>query len=169
MNCKKTQENLEAFLEGECLRQVRKELKAHLRNCPHCRESWQETKELKRLLRSLPQERCPSSVKKKVWAKTIGAKKRFWGLPSFGWKAILGLASGALVIFLLIGIHLHHRSISTYSPSQITKAQEGVKLALAYYQHAIQLSTDIIEREMIPPLRNGFNKIFKTFEKRRNL
>jgi predicted anti-sigma-YlaC factor YlaD len=169
MNCKETQENLEAFLDGECPRRVRKEIKAHLRNCPHCRESWQEAVDLKRLLHSLPPERCPSSVKKKVWPEIVGEKKRFWGSPSLGWRAILGSTLGVLVISLLIGLHLHHRPSPTYSREEIAKGQAGIELALAYYQHATQLSTDIIERETIPPLRNGLNKVFKTFEKRRNL
>jgi len=169
MNCKETQENLEAFLDGECPRQVRKEIKAHLRNCPLCRENWQEAVELRGLLHSLPLERCPSSVTDNVWVEIVGKKKRFWGLPSLDWRAIMGLASGILVISLLIGLHLHHRPSPTYSSDQIARGKAGTELALAYYQHAIQLSTDIIEREMIPPLRNGLNKIFKTFEKRRNL
>ena len=170
MTCKEIQENLEAFVDRECPRQVRKEITTHLSVCPHCLESWRQTVELRRLLRSLPPERCPSSVRERVWTQIVEEKKkRFCGFPSLGWRAIIGLTSGILVISLFIGLHLHHRSAPPYYQSQIIKAREGVELAFAYYRRATQLSTDITQRETIPPLRNGFKNIHRIFKKRRQL
>lgn len=157
-------------MDGECSRQVRKEITAHLSVCPHCQESWQQTVELRKLLRSLPPEICPSSVRKRVWTQIVEEeKKKFCGFPSLGWRAIIGLTSGILVISLFIGLHLHHRSAPPYSQSQIIKAREGIELALAYYRHATKFSTEIIEKETIPTMRNGFKEIFWIFEKRRKL
>ena len=164
MNCKEIEKNLEAFLDGESPRQIKKEIKAHLKVCPHCRESWREAKELRKLLRSLPPERCPPGVKNKVGAQiSLGKRVNDWHLFLPRWAKV-ALVAGTLMVAALIGIHLRHRA-NPYSPEQIAKGQAGVELALAYYQRATQLSVGIIEREAISPLKKGFREVFKTFQK----
>jgi len=169
MNCKETEENLEAFLDGELPRQVRKEIGAHLKVCPRCRESWREAMELRKLLRSLPSERCPSAVEDKVWAEIPLGKGKYNVFPLLPRWAKATLAAAALIGLALVGTHLHHRANPVYSPEQIAKGRAGVGLALAYYQRATQLSVDIIKREAISPLKKEFDDVTQIFIKRRKL
>ncbi len=167
MNCQETQENLEAFLDGESPRQVKKEIKAHLKVCPQCREGWLKAQEVKALLHSLPVERCPSSVERRIWAEIpLKREGSHWPLLR---RIKIALAAGVFIAAAVVGIHYHYRPHPLYTPDQVAKGQAGVRLALAYYQHATQLSAQVIERETLIPLRNGFREAFKIFEKRRKL
>lgn len=100
------QDHIEAYLDGNLLPVVRRELEGHLNECPSCREQMEEVRQTHRWMRVLIQEEpvmpAPgfyARVRLRVEAETTRRSLPFWQLfPAFGRQ--LGFAMMLLAVLL---------------------------------------------------------------------
>jgi mycothiol system anti-sigma-R factor len=62
-HCMKHLEHISEFLDGELDESACEEIRAHLRDCPECRECVESLKKTLEVLRGLPRESVPADIK----------------------------------------------------------------------------------------------------------
>jgi hypothetical protein len=93
-------DRMDLYLEGELDPAERRELEAHLRLCPGCREALEDRRAWERAFSSLPPIEVPPGFAAAVMAR-VPAERRH----AFGWLAV-SLSMAAVLFAALLGYHL---------------------------------------------------------------
>jgi anti-sigma factor RsiW len=98
MNCKSVQVYLSAYLAGELCGQECLDLRNHLSACPSCRAEEQELRQLKQLLRSLPNYQPTDGFEDRLVAKVMEPAASRRGIDwNLDWRLAGGLAAAAAI------------------------------------------------------------------------
>lgn len=96
MECKQFQEDMSEYLDGRLSRSERDHFKAHLGQCPSCRQSFLELKSLALKLRSLPELTAPADFLVKLRARLDQEGESAWGTRVYPLPKFLGRLNAAL-------------------------------------------------------------------------
>jgi anti-sigma factor RsiW len=108
VNCEKYQELISAFIDGELSISEETELKAHIDDCPECRKTLDEIKELRALMEKDRPAVMPADIEKRILLDVQKGKKTRKGLLGFlgGYYRIpRGVAWASLVLLLLLTVN----------------------------------------------------------------
>ncbi len=152
INCKRIQKNTVAFLYGELRENERELFKAHLDQCPHCREELEEFKKISQVaddfkqdidvaMASVDWETLPSQISEEVFKKDVRPPRRSWlgQVPGFLFQPRLRPVYAALFIGAVLGTILTFMVLRAPQPGEVADSEffasqdflENVELEMA--------------------------------------
>lgn len=99
MNCAKVKRMLSLVLDGEAPAELRAAVEDHLERCAGCRKEFQELKEIKALLQSMPSPEMPSYLTARVLARLQEKESAQPGFIPVLWRI-----AAALLIAIGLGL-----------------------------------------------------------------
>jgi len=117
LNCKKIEDMLPSYLEGELSEWEAGEIEKHLHTCAKCRASLQEWKRCLSLLGNAPRLEAPAHIWEKIRAN-LPAERRQASFP-LRWA----LVSSLLLILVVGGLTIFH-TLSQPRPASVVIAQQ---------------------------------------------
>jgi|UniRef100_A0A7C3SJE3 anti-sigma factor RsiW len=96
MKCKKVQDNLSAYLDGEVPEPLSRELEAHLQTCAECQKELAWFRRLERALAALSAP-APPEIAEKIISRLQPPARPWWRSLSLAASLILGLTLGGVL------------------------------------------------------------------------
>ncbi len=98
---RKLERLISAYLDGEVTAEERREVERALERDPHARRFYEELRQVRALLRSLPEREAPAELEESVmaYARAVGGRRRgqsWWA----GRPALLAAAAAAAMVLL---------------------------------------------------------------------
>lgn len=167
MRCTQVQDSLEAFIEDDLSESERKAVEDHLRRCSTCRRQWEEAREIREALRTMPTKSCPPHVVREVMERTRRGPSRRRSLldPLFRpvWRPVVGLALTVTLVLILRPLSDFRPSEQPiYSEREIQETLGDVKWTLAYVHQVMAHTQAIVQEKVIPnqvvqPIQNSIH------------
>jgi hypothetical protein len=173
MNCSRVEELLEEFVSGKLHKKERAEVLAHIKSCENCQTAVREERDLRRLLKQVPAQKCPNRVVHRIWKDTVGREGSLWQrLLGFSilrkevvYRIAPAAAAAAAILFVVL---IYPRPVAEESPTdvytaeQIEEAQKGTEFALSLLMYVADRSEkNLSKRQILELLTRPIEKSLK--------
>jgi anti-sigma factor RsiW len=128
MRCRRIQERLSAYQDGEIAGEERRRIAAHMEGCPACRSAYAELKQAWQSLEKIPEIEAAPGFEKRLAEKIMAIPKarERWRFPwvSWGdqWRLAPAMALGVALIGIALGAYLGNLLVGGGSPTAFTQA-----------------------------------------------
>jgi len=156
LTCTDAEALLEAFLDDEASAAESRRLERHLAGCAGCTAELALARQIRSTLRALPPQACPPAVIRAVAERTQAsapwtARLSAW-LGTRRWQPAV-----ALLVLFVAGLVLWPAAPTRPSRAEIARAEDEVKLALAYLGEigedaGTTAGRDVLERRVVVPV-----------------
>lgn len=137
--CKKFVEKLSEYLDGYLNSPDNMKIEEHLKNCPNCNNEFQQIRDLKNSLSSLPKHKTSPHFEPILYAKLRSNKNQSFNLFSnLNFKLKVPIYVGAAAILLLTGLFIGQNGISG---TPFAKTQNNRSSARFQDENTIQQQT----------------------------